>query len=366
MSLNSSIGLSRKPSQRLLSAVRSIKQKVNRPKGQPKDANSLGTRPLSETILDINFQGGSSTSTTANCRPTCWPMLAPMMFEFEILPRFYRAAPYSSSHQETDTARSVPYGQNVQSTNVNHRNAQEKRNVGVFRVCQVSPTLSRCLPSTPPLGFGKLGDQNKPEQPLPRLFCPPPRCDRTDSLVQPPCSPYRSSEDSSSSQESQESDYASRVSIRLSVEIVQSFFDHTGPSSPCSESSDEELYAEKISARLENLCYDKPLEFIHRRSHAGKGNANKRISSFGVARIIISSPNALQKPLLSPSFKSWLDKFIESRLNQDESLNGFHGSFESMIPEETHSAIQEEVCEEMNPVPVLKANHDTRNSLDAL
>jgi uncharacterized Zn-finger protein len=103
------------------------------------------------------------------------------------------------------------------------------------------------------------------------------------------------------------------------------------------------------------FMYPQPLEFIHRRSHAGKGNSNKRISSFGVARIIISSPDALQKPQLSPSFRSWLDKFIESRLNQDESLDGFPDSFESMIPEEAQSAIHEEVSEEVTPDSVSQA-----------
>jgi hypothetical protein len=169
-------------------------------------------------------------------------------------------APYSSPYQETDKACSVAYEQNAQSANAAHSIAQEKRNAGCFRIRQVSSPLLSCLPPTPPLGH--LGDHNQLERPLPRLFCPPPKRDLADSLLQLPFSPYRSSEDSSSSQESQELDCASRISIRLSVEIVQSFFDHTGPSSPCTEFSEEEYYAEKLSARLDNLCYDKVRSII--------------------------------------------------------------------------------------------------------
>ncbi|WAR53977.1 hypothetical protein PtB15_3B487 [Puccinia triticina] len=361
MSSNSS--LSRKPSQRLVSAVRSIKRKVRNIKGRPADDNFLGIEPfLSENILDINFNGNSR----GNHAQGCWPKRAAMLFEFEVLPGFYRTAPNSSSHPDTkDQEYNAPCATTSKSiafVDDNFRDNPREHDEECIHVRQIPPPLPRCPLSTS--SPAQLGSNNKLEQPLPRLFCPPPRCEEPDPSFAPGAfSAFRSSGNLSASQEKCiEFDLASRMSIRLSVSVIESSFDHASRSSRYSESSEPEYYAKCLSSRLDALRFDEPLDFIHRRSNDDKGKSKQRRSSFGVARIIISTPNTIQMSQLSPSFKTWLGEFIESHLSEDASLERLADSFDPVIMEDAEDESTQkpdspsvydtshlEDCEEVDP-----------------
>jgi len=101
------------------------------------------------------------------------------------------------------------------------------------------------------------------------------------------------------------------------------------------------------------------MDFIHYKRFAGPVESKKRASSFGIARIIISAPTALQASQLSPTFKTWLVEFVENRLNLDRSAESLGHNFDTVIPEEGSSfehdqeiypgIIEEHVNESLDP-----------------
>ncbi|KNZ51610.1 hypothetical protein VP01_3889g1 [Puccinia sorghi] len=87
-------------------------------------------------------------------------------------------------------------------------------------------------------------------------------------------------------------------------------------------------------------CFlNQPIHFIDYKRLAWPVESKKRVSSFGVARIIISAPTPLklQASQLSPTFRTWLIDFVESRLKLDESAESLGYSFDLVIPEEGSS-----------------------------
>jgi len=339
MSLNSSHGPSVKPSERFRLALRSLQRKVSHKKRRPIIGDILASEFLPENKFDVN---------------------PAETFEFEITSRVYPANPQASSHggTEDDDCSTACHSQTTENSDGNsHYNPRESRDIDSIQVCVITPPSS-CGSSSIP-GSGASSETNSapsgrfPERKLRRM-----------GLAGLPINPNVSyfpnfselSERSSSPQDNfADFNRASKVSIRVSVSIVRSSMGPEDLSSP----SEDFLNAEVLTARFEKLDCNSPMDFIHYKRFTGPVEPKKRSSSFGIARIIISAPTALQASQLSPTFKTWLVDFVENRLNLDESAESLGQSFDTVIPEEGSSfehdqeiypgIIEEHVNESLDP-----------------
>ncbi|PLW37823.1 hypothetical protein PCANC_21676 [Puccinia coronata f. sp. avenae] len=333
MSLKSFRGFSDKPSQRLHSAARLLKHKVNAIKDRLKLDEILHGESQPEGILHIS---------------------PPIMFEFEIMSGYWQARLRADSHHASENSSCHLRYSGPAENRYNPR--RETRETDSFHIHHISPPLPQSQPSPlfPQEPFdlrpAPVAPRGSPERELRRrglaaehvsqdnplglplrFWCPSPS-DQTDLPSLPHLSAYQSSETSSLPQrEFTRYNRASKVSIRVSVSFVRSSL---GPAAPPS-SLEEEFDAKDFSSRPETLDVNSPGDFIHHRNCAGNSHSKKRVSSFGVARVLISTPaDSKGSQLLSPSFKTWLGEYIETRLNSEESKEGLVDDFDFVVTKE--------------------------------